>query len=494
MFYISVLLMLGYSFGSGDMIESLSLIVNKEYPDLLSSDFYINAMSGQVFNERTLFVLILGLFPKHLEIWSILFHAISSMALFAGLYKIGSVFLPSRFFRWLSLYILIVLLNQVNLGGNELYYNFIVPSLPAKAAGAWSLYYFIKAKYSRSALFLLIAVIFQPLVAAQLFLLHLVVVGVKVISGQLDWKKQHNWAMLFILPMVIYLFLLAQYHDSVDLSTDEYFGIVRLRMAHHFFPAHFGLYNYIIYGLLLIVSLYYFYKNHRGLFWWILTIIDGCLIYIILLQAGIELSLMTQWFKSTIWLEYLGVLSIVAIINERLMMRINMAYFFTGLLLMLIFILYMKWPPLDNKSYEFGDTWMDTYEVEIAKAARDLTSPDALFLIPPTNSTFRHVARRSVWVDFKSISHNKAYLKEWANRIKIVYGLDPLSGRHVGFKCIPVAAHFFFNLDAHQLMALKKEFGITHILTHIDHILPFKPTARTKQYIIYELKSAQEDK
>lgn len=493
MFYISILLMLGYSFGSGDMVEALSLITYQINPDLFSSDLYIQSMTSELFNERYLYILTLGLFQNHIETWAIVFHAICSLVLFSGLYKIASLFLPSRFFRWISLYIMVVLLNQINIGGNELYYNFIVPSLPAKAAGAWSLYFFLREKYTRSALFIAISVIFQPLVAAQLLLLHLITLLVNVISGKMSWKKQNNWSFVFIIPVIGYLALLSQYHQAVDLSSSDYFNIIRLRMAHHFFPAHFGLVNYIIYAILTISALYYFYRQNRTLFWWILAIIDGCLIYIILIHLEIELALMTQWFKSTIWLEYLGVLSFVAMINERLMMRINMAYFFSGLLILLSLIIYMKWPPLDNKPYEFADSWMDTYEVEIAEAAGDLTTEDAVFIIPATNSTFRHVSKRSVFVDFKSISHNKAYLAEWAYRVNLVYGLDHHADRQVGFNSIPYAAQHYANLDAQDLVQLKKDFGVTHILTYIDHVLPFKTVARTAKYAIYEIKPTDED-
>lgn len=488
LFYLTVIVFNGYGFGSGDMTETLSLVIKGNQPELFQGDLYVSSMMQSPINERKPFVWLLGLLSVIQESWAFILHAASALLLFAGMYKIAELYISSPFLRWVTLYIVVVGLHGVHLGGNDIYDTQIAPSFPAKAFGIWAIYFFIQRQIPLTSAFLLLAVIFQPLVAAQLLLIFGVTLLYQTLFRSFQWRRSHLRAVVFLIPMLLYLFVLKQYHHSEALSAAEYFQIIHLRMDHHFFPADFGVKNYLIYTLLFASSLIYFYK--RGFLLFLLTCAVGLggLVYSVGLTMNLELALQTQWFKSTIWVEFFGVLGFVAWLSSNIRIQVQMSIFLIALLAILSGIAFLGWPPLDKKSYDFGQRWKQNQEVKIAELAKQATPPEAVFLIPPGNTRFRHVAQRSVWVDFKSISHNKGYLKAWSERVQGVYGLNASkSDREGGFECIPNANSFYFSLTESQLQALKKQEGVTHILTKKVHVLPFPVASETQKYVVYEI-------
>jgi len=488
MCYISILLMLGYSYGSGDMGESLSAILKLNNPALLPNDFYTSFLLSSPVHERLVFIHLLNIGQSFPATWALILHAGSSLLLISGLYKISSLVLTSRFFRWITIFSALVVLNNYNLGGNELYYNYLVPSLPAKALAAWSLFFFFKRNLGLSVLFALGTALFQPIVALQIISIS----ALSSIPLYLEEKKfdfKNKWAgLLMMIPLAVYLWMLWKYHNLTAIDTQTYKDIISLRMPHHFIPSYFPLKSVILYGAMVLFALYWYFRNFRILFYWNVILLMGCLVYMVLLNLPTDIGLMTQWFKSTIWLEFFAVLAIIGFINDRLMMRLNMAYFFGILLTILIALLYLRLPPLNDKPYEFGKRWMNYETVEIALAAKELTPDSALFIIPPDINNFRHVAQRSLFVDFKSIAHNKAYLAEWQTRVQAVYNLRTGNQEPWGFAAVEAAKNHYSQLYKPELEEFIRNYGITHMLTDSEHLLPYPIIVRTKHYIIYDLR------
>lgn len=492
MCYISVIVMLGYGFGDSDMVESLSILLNLNNPDLLTKDFYVTSLLSAPLNERMVFIYLLQLGSDFLTTWAVILHAVFGMTLIAGLYKISSLYLASRFFRWMTIYITLVVLSTYNLGGNELYYNYLVPSLPSKAFAAWAIYFFLTGRIVRSSIFLALGALFQPIVAVQILVLALVSSIPAFWKKQVSFKKSDLISLIFILPLILYLGALWKYHHSIPMDAHEYLDILRLRMPHHFFPSYYPISSYLLYIVLSAFALYWFYYNGIRLFYWIVVTILGCLVYYGLLVMGLDIGMSTQWFKTTIWLEFFGVLSIMGFVNERLMMRLNMAYFFAILLSTLTLFLVFRWPPLTDKAYDYGNRWLDDPEVVIALAAKELTEPDALFIIPPQFDKFRQVAARSVFIDFKSIAHNKKYLKEWTHRMEQVYKLRTGKGNPAGFEALAVGTENYYSLEKSEIDQLVLKYNISHMLTHAEHFLPYTVVARTTKYVIYNISEDTE--
>lgn len=487
MCYISIIVMLGYGFGDSDMVESLSVLLHMNNPELLTQDFYVSSLQSVPLNERIVFIYLMQLGSDFLTTWAVILHAIFGMTLIAGLYKITSLYLASRFFRWITIYITIVVLSNYNLGGNELYYNYLVPSLPSKAFAAWAIYFFLTDRIIRSSIFLILGALFQPIVAVQILVLAVVSSIPAYWKKQVSFKKTDLISLVFIIPFVLYLVALWRYHHAVPMDAQEYIDILRLRMPHHFFPSYYPLSSYIIYLILAGFAGYWYFHNGIRIFYWIIVTILGCLVYYGLLAMGFDIGLNTQWFKTTIWLEFFGVLSIMGFINERVMMRLNMAYFFAILLSTLTLFLVFRWPPLTDKEYDYGDRWLNDPEIVIAQAAKELTDPDALFIIPPQFDMFRQVAERSVFIDFKSIAHNKKYLREWTRRMEQVYKLKTGANQPAGFTALVIGTEQYYSLEKSEIDQLVRDHKITHMLTHTEHFLPYPVVVRTTKYVIYNL-------
>ena len=488
LFYLMVLLLNGYGYGGGDMTETLSLVLHHYKPDALASDLYVSTMASNPIHERLSFVYLLSLGGVQPAYWALFLHVICSLLLFAGMYKITAEYIPSEVFRWAAVFVVVVGLQGIHLGGNDLYDLQFTPSFPAKALGVWSLFFFIKQRLSISVFLLVIAVLFQPLVAAQLLLLYVLTILIQLLLGQVHWEKRFNFAGLVALPLVLYILFLMNYHQSEPIETDTYFQIIHLRMDHHFFPDNFGLFNYLIYAILLGSSLIYFHNVDKRIFIFLLAVTGGCLLYAAGIHFNIKAAILTQWFKSTIWLEFLGTIAILAGINRFFTFRIPIGFFFSALVLILGIIAWAGWSPLDKKSYDLGCSWLDYEIVEIAEMAKEKTGKEALFILPPSTTRFRHVAERSVYVDFKSISHNTPYLLAWSERIKKVYGLDAFDGNpEGGFERIPEASNHYQQLSELELRSLHTKEGITHMLTSRAHELNFPIVAETRQFRIYRL-------
>ena len=60
----------------------------------------------------------------------------------------------------------------------------------------------------------------------------------------------------------------------------------------------------------------------------------------------------------------------------------------------------------------------------LAGWARDHTPPDAVFLVPPDEESFRVHARRAIVVNFKGVPQLSAELPEWRDRLRDVLDLD----------------------------------------------------------------------
>ncbi|SRR6056297_54663 len=492
LFYLMVLLLNGYGYGGGDMTETLSLVLHQFNPDVLASDLYVSTMASNPIHERLPFVYLLSLGGAHPVYWALFLHAFCSLLLFGGMYKIAAEFIPSEVFRWGVLIAVIVGLQGIHLGGNDLYDLQFTPSFPAKALAVWAIYFFIRRRLSISVLLLMVAVLFQPLIAAQLILLFGIILFVQLILRQVQWRPGYFVAAILTLPSILYILFLMNYHQSEPIDADVYFQIIHLRMDHHFFPDSFGFFNYAIYAILLGSSLLYFRNVDKRIFIFLLAVTGGCLLYAVGIHFNIKTALLTQWFKTTIWLEFFGTIAIAAWINRIFTFRIHIGFLFSILILILGSIAWAGWPPLDGKSYDFGSSWRDYEILEIAEMAKEKTEKEALFILPPNTTRFRHVAERSVYVDFKSISHNTPYLLAWSERVKKVYGLDAFDGNpEGGFERMPEASNHYRQLSESELVSLYTKAGITHMLTTRSHELNFPIVAETDQFKIYRLDQAE---
>ncbi|MBK7427185.1 MAG: hypothetical protein IPI60_09220 [Saprospiraceae bacterium] len=484
--YVALLLMLGYQFGVNDMVEGLTYACRIDNPELYKHDLYINTISGYWINERIGFVLLLLIGLKWITGWAFLLHFLASFSLICGIYKVAAIYIHSRFYRWMAVFFTLILMQQFSLGGNELYYNYMVPSLAAKSIAIWVVFFCLKRKWWLAFLLINPVVFFQPIVGAQMGL----IAGILLIADDVRERKLHIKSyfigLAMCLPALIWLFLLFRYHNQDDVnSTINYLDIIRLRMPHHYLPEWFSWESYVVTAVISLMSMIWFWKNDRRVFHLIAWILVGCGLYGIAIRAGHEWPIQTQWFKSTIWVEMFAVISFLGWLNRRMVIKVKMLYFFGILLIMLSVLWYFDVPPFKEKPYDFGDRWKNNPAVDIALACEKLTPLNAVFIIPPENNSFRYASQRSVYVDFKSIAHQKAYLNEWYKRVRQIYGLRA-GGQTGGFRVIPQAISDYSNLSTVQIRMLRA-YGVTHMLTYAKHKLDLPIVIQNESFVVYSI-------
>jgi hypothetical protein len=134
-----MLFRIGYIFGENDLVEDLSYAKYLINNDLYKNDFYITHIANHVPNERYCFAIITSWFGNWNEQMFFLFHAILSFVLISGLNRLSDFWIKNNVLKWLNLIILLLCLDNIHLGGNELYYNMLAPSFVAQVLGLWAI-------------------------------------------------------------------------------------------------------------------------------------------------------------------------------------------------------------------------------------------------------------------------------------------------------------------------------------------------------------------
>lgn len=221
----------------------------------------------------------------------------------------------------------------------------------------------------------------------------------------------------------------------------------------------------------------------------IVFIAAGCLIY----ATGAEiikspLIVYTQWWKTTLWVEALAFIAVTAFLEKKLQLQSFLSKMAIaiplGFLLLVSFYrlsglreekpLYME-PLSKNKSDE----------VEISEKAKALTSPDALFVIPPEITSFRWYSQRSAYVDYKAMLHTESFLYDWAERINRIYQYN-MEVKAAG-KNVYQQAGTVLSQPSSQTLAEWRSQGITHFISSNNDIPALVMLGRNETYAVYEV-------
>lgn len=415
--YIALLFAHGYVFGTQDQMDFLPYALHLQQKALFAGDFYIDCMVGQV-NERWVLAHLFALVPE--KIWpyfTLLLHAICSLILIRGLKKFCEHFLLPIWIQWAVLGSTLILFYHRHLGGNELYYNMVTPSLVAKCMGIWSLWFAFRQSKTTAAIWCIAATYIHPIVGIQILMLDFILIKKKGIQ-------------YFLLPTILgvlpYLGPLFIQLNDFQIPGHGLVEIMQLRNPHHFMPSHFGWINIFLLIPVSILGLIAAYRIDRSIFYLCGGIILGCLIYIFLLPIYPELSYKTQWFKSTIWLKFFVLLMLGKWVWDSKVPMLNKFIHGNTLMLSVITkIVILTWAFRQHHSAGFNFPWSKpNYDQTVSLKAKNLSQPGDVFIVPPDFTAFKWYAQRPTWVDWKAIPHQSKCLSNWIDRIKLIYGLD----------------------------------------------------------------------
>jgi len=454
----------GYVYGYEDQVDFMPYALHLQEKLWFTGDFYIRCIQGQV-NERWFIAHALARVPE--PVWPVMFlvvHFLAGTVLIQGLLKFCNYVSLALWAQWAVIVSCLILLYHRNLGGNELYYNMVTPSLLAKSAGIWALWFAIKQAKWRAIGCTVLATYIHPVAGVQVFLLCAILIGNQ---GRILFIFT---SLCFILPYLLPLyFQLGKGPEDISLV-----GIMQLRNPHHFMPSHFGWFNILLLTPLYLISTALAFTLDRRLFYLMVFILVGCLIYMLLLTIKPELSYKTQWFKTTIWLKFFSVLILTKwltqqhqtiLINLSLRLRqIFVFIFFASVLVMAV--RQSRFAP-----YSFpGSTASD--DQLTARKAGSISQPGDVFLVPADFTAFKFFSRRPTWVDWKAIPHQSMCLSVWAEKIKLAYGLE--TGYQGNLNTVYSQSNRFLRTLSPDAKKNLKALGVVYILFRPENSQGYK--------------------
>jgi hypothetical protein len=483
--YATVLVYQGYQYGQGDQTQILPCLYAQDHIGAYAGDQYVQYYLHSGFNERTIFHFLFRYLGYQVPTIVWLWHMILSVALILAWIRISSFFIKSKGFQWLTIGMILTLGFHTSTGSNEIYYNSFIPSLAAKAIASWAIVLWLTARFSGWSLLLLVATLLQPLVGLQLFLLtscaHLVDLLIHKKIKLFPWRQ----SLMYLVIALPLLYLLLHRNGSGD-DPKTFFDIIQFRLAHHFFASSFGFINLSLGLVFAMLAVYYMKQRLRAM---IILIIVGCIIY----EIGVEyyhlpIFLYTQWWKTTIWMEAFAFVAIGAWLEKNIThpkVVTRFPYIVPVILLAMVSIYRLSGIRSTKPDYMFPWTTTKSDEVEISEQAATHTPENAVFITPIEFTAFRWYSKRSLYVDYKAMVHQEAFLKEWYKRIQNIYqfGEEEQKG---GFDLHNFS---FYLLDDPSPMSFEywKKLGITHIVSTNLAIKDLTLVAKNGKYAIYKL-------
>jgi hypothetical protein len=110
--------------------------------------------------------------------------------------------------------------------------------------------------------------------------------------------------------------------------------------------------------------------------------------------------------------------------------------------------------------------------MELCAWARQNTPPDAVFLVPPDEQSFRLHARRAIVVNFKNVPQLSGELVEWRDRLEAVLDLadvrtlaGPPGDRRTFDETLSAIREAYAGLSADHLSDAARRYGARYVVT-----------------------------
>ena len=473
----------GYQFGRNDQIEwipySLKIASQRLYPN----DLYISHISDQWPNERWGLSKVMSFFAPILSYVSFFVHFASLTALIIGLWKLSDLWIRTSIFKLAAILLLLIVLSRTSAGDNEIYYNYLVSSVPAKALGVWSILFVIRNKWLISSILLCLATYLQTIVGIQLFLL---ILGTSLLISIVERKfTKHLLGGIGIYLLGCGWWLWSLFMHTSEKAEISLYELFAFRLPHHYFPGTFAFEEIMIFGIISGFSIWFGVKSKSKFIWLFnVLVLIGVLIYSLAVEYfHSEFFLKTQWFKTTLWAEMWFAILILAFferfVHTNKLFSLSQWLILGGIVGLMYFTINYR-----NPYYEFPWNQIDDPEIEMAIRCKELTDPGNVFLVPFSNSTFRIWSERNVYVDFKSVLHSPKYLNKWRSRINKIYGLKIPSAHMNSLEKKEIADQHYYNLTQRELDKIESDYFITKI----SHQLPYPVFIQNSNWIAYDLR------
>jgi hypothetical protein len=430
-----------YGWGYGDQEDFLPYLLHLLDDSLFTNDWFVSTQVGTL-GVRTYFVLLLRAMclalPPPVAICVVFL--LSWLAIAEGIQRLTLMIGGGHAAAVVAVFGLLCVTPKWTLGGNDLVYAMLVPEMVSWALVLPALIVFARRRYLATGLLLGVAAWFQLLVGVQVAALLSITILTRRSSrsGLREAMIVGGTAAIVALPILgpVGLQQVAtglSHHDAALALA----ALTEVRAPHHYLPSSFSIGSWAKMAFILAAGLGGLWSLRRYtrppemlpagellagvaaicMFSWVLTEV---------IPIGFVIKL--QLFKLTVVAKLVAIIlfatGLEILLRERLRWRtarIRRAALVLGGLAAI----------LSGVTVLIGDT----RPTEVAWRAPDLeswaaerTSADAVFVLPPSYSSFRSHARRAIVVNYAAFPFEPQDAVEWYERIKGLVGTDTLRG------------------------------------------------------------------
>ncbi len=464
LFIITAFFLRGYGYGVDDQTHYLTFVKVKLNPNLYHNDYLImtHAIHDTIFVDFTAIVThLIG----DLEVTVFLFYILSFILYFFSIYSLAYSLFRDRKVAFYSLLFFVI---PLPIAGSSIktFETFFTLRIVAEALLIASVFFLMNRKWFFSSILAGFGFLFHPLT----FIPYPLLIPVLSTTG---WIKRRECFLVvvtffsFAIPF-IGKFIATTSSDPIIMDR-QWRMVVENRMPYAFL-SHWSVAS--LFSLFFFVAplIYYLISSKLGksfhpvvraaLIAVSITTIIHILSDVTSFRPGLELQLSRNIYLVIVF----SILYFAKILTE-------ISKFFFIRLFAVTAVCVIIFSIEKGKNFDFPHI-KPRHDLEhTALWAKDNTSKDALFLIPPNHSGFRFFSERSVVTEYKEGAeslYSRSFALEWQRRQTLLAD--------------------YYNLDIDKLKKLKKEFGIDYFVSEPGLSLPiFFQTHDWYVYTIPEL-------
>lgn len=495
----------GYKFSNNDSVVYVPLINYYKDNSLYPKDILVENLRLIYSPAEFLFKV----FFKYIDIEWFLFISliISRILLVFSIFMFSYLVFKNKIVSFLSVIFLIgVKGTLLNLGNMKLLDNTISPWYFALPISIFSLYYFLKDKYIIS--FILIASISYLNILVSLYLIFMY--SVYFLYKLLIKKNKENDVKIskLVLPYLLFIALsfpmlyksLAIQNSAINLEL--WTDFLKLRLSHHIFPSLWPIYQYILFGILLLLfgfSLNYkpITKYNNKLIAFLFGILILGLIGIIFTEFyPMQIIMTATLFRSFVFLKVIMIVYIsnclVKFYNAdfKKILSIKSLVFFSAILFFSALIILPGFLGRDKGFiYEIDVPGISSVTSDFEDAAywaSKNTPKDSLFVTPPLYTGFNAFSMRSNLIDWKTAGnflYNPSLSRTAIERISDIcksynFKIDAID-------YIRDCENNYNSMTESDFLYLKNKYGINYIV--VEKQLSFQLLYTNSKFKVYKI-------
>ena len=480
----------GYDYANSDQDEILPYLLHRLDPGLFTQDWFVGIQTAE-FSVRTYFVWLLNLFSFILPVWLcvLLLYVTSWLFIAAAIYKLMYHFTKDQLASCAAIVLALVLTPVWTLGGNDLVHGMLVASMVGWALGLWAVYHFLRRRYLIAPVLLGVACWSQPLVGLHLMMLLFLIRILRFIRDRDSVQTAGGIAafgLLFVLwaspslgPIIYQQLLDPAVGPPPEPSL--FYILAEFRLPHHYLLGSFHLHNiirFVVLGILAAAGLLWRPYSRQledrafvvrslvliamfGLFAWIFTEIVP-----VLLVAKLQLFKMTVFAKLLFvnvisgaffyWLPELLRRPFKAVVRHPRWALAVVAILWAAVIGLTVRgsgFLHERVGPFRRSAAPVGD---------VQEWARRQTRVDAIFAVPPSLSSFRSEALRTIVINYKAVPYADELMVTWFERLTDLAPIElPERG---GPGLLDQLDAAYESLDGRRLVELSDRYEFDYVL------------------------------